>query len=199
MYLLSFAEADSYCFCMYLSPRLFILSIHLEQAMAETTKKNHRRARPLTRRTLQGCWGAWPAWWGVNKQNTLCFQFPSNPRASALGWGMGTRFESYIACYVAHSNDYVMYYIDFPNSYITCHTTWYITTYTCYIWPLLHSRFLFSYIMCYIPRYILVVNCVCKMFYCYTTFSLTWYITCYICCSVLLRTTWQRWYVLYVI
>ena len=46
-YLLSFAEADGCCCCMYISPRLFILSIHLEQAMAETTKKNHRRARPL--------------------------------------------------------------------------------------------------------------------------------------------------------
>ena len=138
-YLLSFAEADSYCFCMYLSPRLFILSIHLEQAMAETTKKNHRRALPLTRRTLQGCWGAWPAWWGVNKQNTLCFQFAANPCSSAFEWGKGTRFESYITCYVAHSNDYVIYYIDFPNCCITCHITCYKTHSMCYIPPLLYS------------------------------------------------------------
>ena len=40
-HLLSFVEADSYCFCMYLSPLLFILSIHLEQAMAETTIEGH--------------------------------------------------------------------------------------------------------------------------------------------------------------
>ena len=85
--LLSFAEADSYCFCMYLSQRLFILSIHLERAMAETTKKNHRRALPLMRRTLEGCWGAWLAWWGGNKQNQLCFQFALNPRASTLRGG----------------------------------------------------------------------------------------------------------------
>ena len=40
-YHLSFAEADweSCCFCMYLEPLLFILSIHLEQAMAKTAKK----------------------------------------------------------------------------------------------------------------------------------------------------------------
>ena len=109
-YLLSFAEADSSCFCMYLSPQLFILSIHLEQAMAETTKKNHQRALPPTRRTLEGWWGTWPAWCGVNKQNTLCFQFAANPCASSffifiLG-GKGTRFESYISCYVAHLNHY---------------------------------------------------------------------------------------------
>ena len=41
---LSFAEADSCCCCMYISPLLFILSIHLEQAMAETanTKRLHK-------------------------------------------------------------------------------------------------------------------------------------------------------------
>ena len=52
--------------------------------------------------------------------------------------------------------------------------------YTCYI----PQQVLFSYLTCYIQRYILVVNCICKMFYCYITFSLTWYTTCYICCIV---------------
>ena len=135
-YLLSFAEADRYCFCMYLSPQLFILSIHLEQAMAETTKKNHRRARPLTTRTLEGCWGAWPAWWGVNKQNTLCFQFAANPRASALGVCEGEGHQIWIIynmlcctfkrlCYVSHlfsKQQYNMSYIRVYNNLYMLHT-----------------------------------------------------------------------------
>ena len=56
-----------------------------------------------------------------------------------------------------------MYYIDFPNSYITCHISEYITTYTCYIPPLLHNMFLVSYTTCYIQRYILVVNYICNI------------------------------------
>ena len=64
--------------------------VHLEHSSwASYGRDNHRRARPLTRRTLEGCWGAWPAWWGVNKQNTLCFQFAANQSASTLGGGGG--------------------------------------------------------------------------------------------------------------
>ena len=180
-YLLCFAEADSYCFCIYFSPQFFILSIHLEQAMAETTKKNHRRARPLTRRTLEGCWT-----WTKHALLSLLSICCKSASKRILG-GKGTRFESYITCYVAPLNEYVMYYIDFPNNYIRCHVTRFITTYTCYIPPLLHNTFLFSYITCYIQRNILFVNCICKMFYWYITFSLTWFITGYICCIILLR------------
>ena len=32
-------------------------------------------------------------------------------------------FKSYLTCYVAHSSYNVMYYIDFPASYTTCHIT----------------------------------------------------------------------------
>ena len=170
---MSFAEADSYCFCMYLSPQLFILSIHLEQAMAETTMKNHWR-------------GAWPAWWGGNKQNTHCFQFAANSRKRSGGGG-ATRFESYITClcstfkrlcYVLHWFSNQLYNMSCKrvyNNLYMLHTT------------LLHNRFLSSCITCYIQRYTLVVNCICNMFCWYITFSFTWYISCYICCIVLLR------------
>ena len=147
---------------MFLVPSLASFD---EQAMAETTKKIHRRERSLTRRTLQGCWGVRPAWWVVNKQNTLCFQFAAaaNHRTSALGWGgggvgKGTRFESYITCYVAQSNYYVMYYFDFPNCYITCHMTCYTTHSICYIPPLLYNIRFVIYPLCYITFGLFLYN-----------------------------------------
>ena len=68
------------------------------------------RALPLTRRTLQQSWGTWPAWWGVNKHALLSICCKSERKRICGGGGKGTRFESYITCYVAHSNHYVMYY-----------------------------------------------------------------------------------------
>ena len=135
-YLLSFAEADSFCFCMYLSPRLFILSIHLEQAMAGTTKKNHRRALPLMRRTLEGCWGAWPAWWGVNKLSIWC-KFAAARKRTVGGWWWGEGHQIWIIynmlcstfkrlCYVLHwfsKQLYNMSYNVLHNTFNMLYTT----------------------------------------------------------------------------
>ena len=62
--------------------------------------------RVLTARRL-------PAWWGVDKQALLSICCKSARKRiwwGGGGKGEGTRCESYITCYVAHSNDYVMYY-----------------------------------------------------------------------------------------
>ena len=122
-----------------------------EQAMAETNKKNHRRALPLTRRTLEGCWSTWPAWWGVKKLSICC-----KSARKRIGGGEGIRFESYITCYAAHLNCYVMCYIDFPNCYKTCHITCYITHSICYIHHFCYITFdLFLYDMLYLLVYII--------------------------------------------
>ena len=63
--------------------------------------------------------------------NTLCSICCKSARKRIGGGGRegkGTGFESFITFYVAHSNDYVMYYTDFAKSYLTCHITEYITT-----------------------------------------------------------------------
>ena len=170
----------SFEFCR--SWQLFILSIHLEQGMAETTKKNHWRVQPKTRRTLEGCWDAWPTWWGEINKTRFAFNLLQIPaQAHWEGghqiWIIYNTFK--LLYYLLHWFSKQLYNMSsnrIYNNLYMLHTTFVVC-----------NKLLFSYITCYIQRYVLVVNCICKMFYFYITFSLTWYITCYICCIVLLR------------
>ena len=70
--------------------------VHLEHS--SWASYNHRRALPLTRRTLEGCWGAWPAWWEVNKLSICC---KSARKCIGGRWGEGHQIESYITLPVA--------------------------------------------------------------------------------------------------